>query len=236
MNLLSASRWAAYSARAALPLALALGGCDSGFDRAPTATSVQQFAKFTITPATAVTQALQCSFISQSNMVELLSAQLQLGLPQSIKALSLASSGATRTSTDNATSTTSATQTGGGATTSTGATTTTSTTATNNGTTTTLTTTSQQGPDTLPPSLLPAATAPNAPALTAPGGAIQVDPLLAYTAATAIYQEVQLLEAYVRDAAQRYVPYIARVQVSVVSALPSGCRLPVTDRNHPRIG
>ena len=64
---------------------------------------------------------------------------------------------------------------------------------------------------------------PGLPAKTsgAPGSAINrlsetvADPHLVYSAATALYQEVQLLKRYVRDAAQRWdmVPYIVRVQL-----------------------
>jgi hypothetical protein len=44
------------------------------------------------------------------------------------------------------------------------------------------------------------------------------DPMLVYTAATALYQEVKLLNRYVTDAALKwnYVPYIVRVQLSVI--------------------
>jgi hypothetical protein len=51
-----------------------------------------------------------------------------------------------------------------------------------------------------------------------PSESIQTDPILAYTAASAIYQEVELLNRYIEDAALRfgYVPYVARVQVSAM--------------------
>src|SRR5262249_3461988 len=44
-----------------------------------------------------------------------------------------------------------------------------------------------------------------------------VDPVLQYQAAAALFQEVQLLNRYVRDAAQRRdsTPYVVRLQVSV---------------------
>jgi hypothetical protein len=78
-----------------------------------------------------------------------------------------------------------------------GATNTTSKTTTSNGSTTTQT---------------------NETALSLPTGTIAMDPLLTYEAATAIYQEIELLNTYVNDAVQRYgfVPYVARMQVSVV--------------------
>lgn len=175
--------------------------------------------QYAITPATALALALQRSSISQSNIADLLSASLQVGLPQSTETLTKSLANTAGNAANTAGTITSGTQTtASGVTTSTGSTTTTSTTQTNNGTTTTQTTTSQQGPGTLPPSQLPSATLPNAAALVAPSGTVQLDPLLTYTAGTAIYQEIQLLNSYVRDAAQRYgyVPYVARVQVSVV--------------------
>lgn len=61
-------------------------------------------------------------------------------------------------------------------------------------------------------------TLPSANGIPAPSGTVQNDAILAYTAATAIYQEVQLLNRYIQDAALRYgyVPYVARIQVSVI--------------------
>ena len=175
--------------------------------------------QFTITPNAALSQALQRSFITQNNVADILSGGIQVGLPQSTESIArtlTGTSGATANTSGN--TTTGAQSNSGGSATTTGSTTTTSTSSSGNGTTMTQTTTSQQGPGTLPPSLLRSASPPNAAALAAPGGAIQLDPLLSYTAATAIYQEVQLLDSYVRDAAQRYgyIPYVARVQVSIV--------------------
>jgi hypothetical protein len=50
-----------------------------------------------------------------------------------------------------------------------------------------------------------------------PEGERAVDPVLQYQAAAALFQEVQLLNRYVRDAAQRRdsTPYVVRLQVSV---------------------
>jgi hypothetical protein len=61
-------------------------------------------------------------------------------------------------------------------------------------------------------------TVPNETALAVPTGTVVMDPLLTYEAATAVYQEIELLNTYVKDAVQRYgyVPYVARLQVSVV--------------------
>lgn len=47
---------------------------------------------------------------------------------------------------------------------------------------------------------------------------IEVDPMLRYWAATALYQEVQLLNRYVKDAAIRdgFVPYVVRLQIATL--------------------
>lgn len=186
--------------------------------------------QFPITPAQALALALPRTSISQSSIADVLSGGLQIGLPQStqLSSLTQALTGGLTSSTGDTsnagTSTSSGTTTANGntasnaSTSSTGSTATTSTTTTSGNQTTTHTTTTQQGPGTLPPNLLPSSTLPNAAALTAPSGTVQMDPILTYTAATAIYQEVQLLNAYVKDAVLRYgyVPYLARVQVSVV--------------------
>ena len=64
-------------------------------------------------------------------------------------------------------------------------------------------------------------TSKTAGALTGlPEGArtVQHDPMLAYTAATALFQEVQLLNRYVQNAAQKhgYHPYLVRLQIGVM--------------------
>lgn len=45
-----------------------------------------------------------------------------------------------------------------------------------------------------------------------------IDPMMQYWAATALYQEVQLINRYMKDAAldSDYVPYVVRLQVSIV--------------------
>lgn len=50
------------------------------------------------------------------------------------------------------------------------------------------------------------------------GKTISIDPFLKYTAATALYQEVKILNKYIQAAAQRHhtVPYIIRLQLSNV--------------------
>lgn len=49
-------------------------------------------------------------------------------------------------------------------------------------------------------------------------GIVAIDPMARYAAATALYQEVQLLSRYVRDATIRTdsVPYVVRLQVSLL--------------------
>lgn len=71
--------------------------------------------------------------------------------------------------------------------------------------------TADGGAATAPPSTIQGTLAP--PAATAP----EVDPFLRYTAAKALHDEVQLLNTFVRDAAQRHnmVPYITRVQITL---------------------
>jgi len=46
---------------------------------------------------------------------------------------------------------------------------------------------------------------------------LEVDPFLQHTAATALYQEVQILNDYVRNAVQRHnaTPYVVRIQITV---------------------
>jgi hypothetical protein len=161
--------------------------------------------QFAITPATALTLALPRTFNSQNSLAETFSAGLQVGLPQStqansvVQSLSNGTAANTGGSDNSGAATNSGTTTNNGVTTNnasatnTGSTSTTSTTSMNGSSTTTQTTTTQQGPGVLPASVLPSATLPNAAALTAPSGATQFDPLLTYTAATAIYQEVQIL-------------------------------------------
>ncbi len=61
-------------------------------------------------------------------------------------------------------------------------------------------------------------TASSLPSGGALSGALGSDPLTKYLAATAVYQEVQLLNRYVKDAAIRegYVPYVVRLQVGLL--------------------
>jgi hypothetical protein len=54
--------------------------------------------------------------------------------------------------------------------------------------------------------------------LPTPTGTIQTDAIMLYKAASAIYQEVTILNNYLKDGMQRYgyVPYIMRMQISVM--------------------
>jgi len=58
-----------------------------------------------------------------------------------------------------------------------------------------------------------------APEKSSPGAALQMDPILKYETATALYQEVNLLDTYVKYAALKkgYIPYLVRLQVSVTA-------------------
>jgi hypothetical protein len=59
---------------------------------------------------------------------------------------------------------------------------------------------------------------PATPTISGPTGNLSSGAIQSYTAATAIYEEVQLLNHYLKDGALRYgyVPYVARLQVSVL--------------------
>ena len=61
-------------------------------------------------------------------------------------------------------------------------------------------------------------TAAALPALKINEGTAQKEPFLQYQTALSLYQEVQLLNSYVRNAARRsgYIPYIMRLQVTVL--------------------
>jgi hypothetical protein len=185
--------------------------------------------QFSLNATSALALALPRTSISQNNLADIFSAGLQLGLAQSsttsASTLSNTLGGGTSTQSNvtagttnsSGSSTSGGTQTNTAASGSSGSTSTTSTVTSTGNSTTTQTTTTQQGPGTLPASLLPTASLPNAAAQTGPSGTVALDPVLQYQTAAAIYQEVQLLNSYVRDAAQRYgyVPYLARLQLSI---------------------
>lgn len=63
-----------------------------------------------------------------------------------------------------------------------------------------------------------ARTAASLPALQLKQDATQKEPILQYHTALALYQEVQLLNSYVRNAAKRsgYIPYVVRLQLAVL--------------------
>lgn len=56
------------------------------------------------------------------------------------------------------------------------------------------------------------------PSTSVLGTSLSIDPLMKYWAATALYQEVQLLNRYIKDAAlyEGYTPYVVRLQVSLM--------------------
>jgi hypothetical protein len=61
-------------------------------------------------------------------------------------------------------------------------------------------------------------TASDLPVPSVTGGALGTDPLLKYWTALALWQEVQLVNRYVRDAAidERFAPYLVRLQVTLL--------------------
>lgn len=77
--------------------------------------------------------------------------------------------------------------------------------------------TSNNSTPSAPASPLPPLAAPNAASATFPTGTVQLDPILTYTTASTIYQEIQLLSHYLNSAAlrQRYAPYLVRLQVNI---------------------
>ncbi len=76
----------------------------------------------------------------------------------------------------------------------------------------------QLGTPTAPASTLPAQTPPSSTGIAGPTGTLQSDALTNYNAGNDIYEEVQALNRSIRDGALRYgyVPYVARIQVSVM--------------------
>jgi hypothetical protein len=81
------------------------------------------------------------------------------------------------------------------------------------------TSTEEEAPGTLPtPGSPSATTARDLPGYTSPTAKLAADPMLQHLAATALFQEVQLLNRYVRDAAltKGYKAYAIRMQLSVM--------------------
>lgn len=144
-------------------------------------------AQFTITPDLALTLALPQTSISQNSVADALSFGLQIAPAPASSGQSASPSAPAAGASGSASAAAAATAANSGGTASAGG------------------------------SSTPAA-APSAAGIPVPTGTLQTDAILSYTAATAIYQEVQLLNRYVQDAALRYgyVPYVARIQVSVM--------------------
>jgi hypothetical protein len=163
-------------------------------------------AQYALTPDGALALAIPQTSISQASIADAVGLGLQIGLPQSTRTQTqtLSSSQGNTAASTTATTGTTTTNTSNG--------------ATNNANTESSNTTVTRGPGTAPASTLPAQTAPSVNGIAGPSGTVQTDPLTTYTAATAIYQEVQLLNRYLQDGALSYgyVPYIARMQISVM--------------------
>ncbi len=163
-------------------------------------------AQYALTPDGALALAIPQTSISQSSIADAVGLGLQIGLPQSTRTQtqSLSTSQGNTAASTTATTGTTTTNTSNG--------------ATNSANSESANTTATRGPGTAPASTLPAQTAPSVNGIAGPSGTVQTDPLTTYTAATAIYQEVQLLNRYLQDGALSYgyVPYIARMQISVM--------------------
>lgn len=148
---------------------------------------------FSMTSDGAAALALPTTSYTQQVVASAFNFGLQLGLPQTTQMLS------------------------NGNNVSNGTTTTNGTTTANGSTSTTSSETNATNPGTAPGSPLAAGTMPVASALPVPTGTLKTDAILRYTAATAIYQEIQLLNSYLKDAAfrQDYVPFIVRLPINI---------------------
>jgi len=153
---------------------------------------------FPVTPNSALALALPKTSFSQNNLSEVFSAALQLGLPQSTltNTVTQALSNSSTSSVSNGGKPISSSQS--------------SDSSTNNSSSSVL-------PGSAPASSLTAPSMPDAASLTAPTGTLQYDPILTYKTATTIYQEIQLLNNYVKKAALQNgaIPYLVRLQVAI---------------------
>ncbi len=185
--------------------------------------------KFTVSSDDAVKLALPKTSISQNALASIFSLGAQVGLPQTTSSNSLTQTLGNNLTNNGSESSSIATGISNGTTLGQNgvANSTSNTSETKNSNTTTVTTNNNQGttqtttvttaPGSAPTSNLPSASLPSAVNLQQLSGNVVLDPLLLYKAATAVYEEVGLLNKYVKDAALRhnYVPYLARVQISV---------------------
>ncbi len=189
--------------------------------------------EFKLTPEDALAQAIPTTIRQQGELLDALNASLKLALPTttttSKSSTDSGRSSGTQKSLQNAeTSQTSNTETTGAEPKSTQATTqnTTSTDAANGSTSMTTqssTVTTRQPGDV---SKVTAPSVPDLPPSVKPtksplDGDIDRDPMTKFAAATALYQEVQLINHYVKDAALRkgMQAYVVRLQVSVLPQL-----------------
>jgi hypothetical protein len=101
---------------------------------------------------------------------------------------------------------------------STTTTTTTTTSDSDDNTSRSTTSTDETKPGTLPAAVTNTGNAPAQKLGASPSTNIDVEPRLHYRAATALYQEVQLLDRYIDDAVRRegYAPYLVRIQINLM--------------------
>lgn len=162
--------------------------------------------KFAIDPTAALGLALPRTSTAQSSVQNVLSGQLLFGLPQSSQ---------TTNQTDTSQSTSGNSQ---STNTQNGTTTTNNSNNSSNNNTQNNTTTNTSGPGTLPnmPFSMPS-TAGNTPVT----GTVRMDPILTYTAAAAVYQEIQLLNNYLIESGLTHdrMAYLVRTQVGVTPYL-----------------
>jgi hypothetical protein len=156
---------------------------------------------FGLTPDKAFAEAVPATMRLEEKMVDALLARVKLAPP---------TSGTTATSTstsENSTSTADDTTTATGSTSD--STTSTTTRAPGN----VATATNQQ--------FTPPQASTLGPAASVLTGDIALDPMTRYRAATALFQEVQILNRYIRDAAVRRqaIPYVVRLQISLLPVL-----------------
>ena len=189
--------------------------------------------EFTLKPADALAQAIPTTLRQQSELLDALTASLKVALPTSSTSSSTTEATTTETGDQSlsretaGTLATTAASSGAAPTSAQTSTQTTTTTDANTGSTSSTiqsTTTSNKQPGNV--ANVPAPTIPALPPALRPtanplDAAIERDPMVKYAAATALYQEVQLLNRYVRDAALRTNrrPYVVRLQVSILPQL-----------------
>lgn len=168
--------------------------------------------KFVLKPEEALALAVPATMRLEEKFIDALSARLKLAPPVSSETSTATSSQGGEDSSTTTTTTTN--NVANSASTVTG--------STNSSTGRTLTET--DGPGSVSTLAFAPPTTPDVSTIGASGilqGTVALDPMARYAAATALYQEVQLLSRYVRDATIRTdsVPYLVRLQISLLPVL-----------------